>query len=215
MTPLGEAASSQLRATFAQNARKLRGFAPSKAAKKNTVVVRGANGKIGAASLPLKRGPRGPAGPAGAGGATGPAGATGPQGPAGPSDAFSRFRDGPVAIPFTATGKVSLAHLDIAAGSYVVVGRAWIENVAGVGTSNVECDLQLSTGDFDRGRVGLQDQNVGPEKHGIMALTAVGTLPSAGGADLNCVNFGAGNTSAHFIRVTAIKVASLTNTAQP
>jgi hypothetical protein len=85
MTPLGEAASSQLRATFAANAGKLRGFAPSKAARKNTVVVRGANGKIGRASLPaLPRGPRGPAGPAGAAGA---AGAAGPQGPTGPAGA--------------------------------------------------------------------------------------------------------------------------------
>jgi hypothetical protein len=89
MTPLGEAASSQLRATFAANAGKLRGFAPSKAARKNTVVVRGANGKIGAASLPRVRGPRGlrglqgPAGAAGAAGPAGPVGATGPAGPAG------------------------------------------------------------------------------------------------------------------------------------
>jgi hypothetical protein len=80
MTPLGEAASSQLRATFAANAGKLRGFAPSKAARKNTVVVRGANGKIGAASLP--RGPRGPQGPRGA---TGPAGPTGPAGAPNPN----------------------------------------------------------------------------------------------------------------------------------
>ena len=88
MTPLGEAASSQLRATFAQNASKLRGFAPSKAARRNTVVVRGANGKIGRASLPLTRGPRGlrgPTGAAGAAGAAGPNGTTGPTGPTGSS----------------------------------------------------------------------------------------------------------------------------------
>jgi hypothetical protein len=87
MTPLGEAASSQLRATFAANAGKLRGFAPSKAAKKNTVVVRGANGKIGRASLPLIRGPRGPAGAAGAAGAQGAQGATGATGATGPAGA--------------------------------------------------------------------------------------------------------------------------------
>jgi hypothetical protein len=78
-TSLGEAASSAVRATFAQNAGKLRGFVPSKKAKKNTVVVRGANGKIDRASLPLTQGPRGPAG------ATGPAGAQGAAGPAGPA----------------------------------------------------------------------------------------------------------------------------------
>jgi hypothetical protein len=91
MTPLGEAASSQLRATFAANAGKLRGFAPSKAARKNTVVVRGANGKIGRASLPtLLRGPRGLQGPAGAAGAAGPAGAAGATGPAGAPGAAGR-----------------------------------------------------------------------------------------------------------------------------
>lgn len=79
-TPFGEAASNAVRATFAANAGKLRGFAPSKRAKKNTVVVRGANGKIDRASLPLTRGPRGLAGPAGA---TGPAGPVGPTGAAG------------------------------------------------------------------------------------------------------------------------------------
>lgn len=85
MTPLGEAASSQLRATFAQNASKLRGFVPSKAARRNTVVVRGANGKIGRASLPLTRGPRGLRGPSGAVGAAGAAGPTGPTGATGPT----------------------------------------------------------------------------------------------------------------------------------
>jgi hypothetical protein len=83
MTPLGEAATEQLRATFAQNASKLRGFAPSKRAKKNTVVVRGKNGKIDRASLPLTRGPRGLAGPTGPAGPVGPTGATGAQGPKG------------------------------------------------------------------------------------------------------------------------------------
>src|SRR5687768_9390152 len=98
-TSLGEAASNAVRATFAQNAGKLRGFAPSKKAKKNTVVVRGANGKIDRASLPLTRGPRGPAGPtgpvgpAGAVGATGAAGAQGPKGDKGDTGSPGPFPD--------------------------------------------------------------------------------------------------------------------------
>ena len=43
--------------------------------------------------------PRGPAGPPGAAGAAGPAGPAGAAGPAGPSDAYSRFLNGPVAVP--------------------------------------------------------------------------------------------------------------------
>ena len=83
-TPYGEAASEAVLATFAQNANKLRGFAPAKTAKKNTVVVRGQNGKIGRASLPAglrgERGLRGPAGPVGATGAAGAKGDTGDPG---------------------------------------------------------------------------------------------------------------------------------------
>jgi Collagen triple helix repeat (20 copies) len=100
MTPLGEAASEQIRATFAQNAGKLRGFAPSKAAKKNTVVVRGANGKIGRASLPPgprgprgRRGPTGSTGPAGAVGATGAPGTPGAKGDKGDTGAPGPFPD--------------------------------------------------------------------------------------------------------------------------
>lgn len=75
----GAAEALQNAVSFAANAGKLRGFAPSKTSKKNTVVVRGANGKIDARSLPAAaRGARGAQGPAGA---AGPQGATGPAGP--------------------------------------------------------------------------------------------------------------------------------------
>lgn len=60
--------------SFAANAGKLRGFAPSKTSKKNTVVVRGANGKIDARSIPAQA--RGAAGPQGA---QGPPGAPNPN----------------------------------------------------------------------------------------------------------------------------------------
>jgi hypothetical protein len=77
--------------SFASNAGKLRGFAPSKTSKKNTVVVRGANGKIDARSIPAQaqgaRGATGPAGPAGPQGAQGAQGAQGPQGETGATGA--------------------------------------------------------------------------------------------------------------------------------
>src|ERR671918_320402 len=90
-TPYGEAASNAVLASFAQNAGKLGGFAPSKTAKKNTVVVRGANGKIDRASLPTTSAQLSRAGAQGAQGAQGPQGPQGPQGeqgiqgPPGPS----------------------------------------------------------------------------------------------------------------------------------
>jgi hypothetical protein len=79
-TPYGEAASNAALASFAQNAGKLGGFAPSKTTKKNTVVVRGANGKIDRASLPTTAAPLGRAGAQGAQGPQGPAGPAGAQG---------------------------------------------------------------------------------------------------------------------------------------
>jgi hypothetical protein len=48
-----------------------------------------------------------------------------------------------------------------------------------------------------------------------MQLNVLATLATAGGADLNCVNNGGGYTNARFIRITAIKVGSLTNKPQP
>ena len=204
-TPLGHAARDLVLPVNSVGTVQLKKDAVTSAKVKNHTLL-AADFAVGQ----LPAGTAGPAGPAGAAGPPGPAGAQGAQGPAGPSDAFARFRDGPVNLPFGS--KTSILHLDLAAGNYVIVGKAWIENVAGAGTSNVECDLQMSSGSFDRGRVGLDDQNVGPAKHGTITLTVVGNLGAAGGVDLNCGNFGGGSTTSHFIKVTAIKVANLTNT---
>jgi Collagen triple helix repeat (20 copies) len=68
-------------ASFAANAGKLSGFKASKRSKKNTVVVRGANGKIDAGSIPAQaRGARGLPGAPGAPGAQGIQGIQGTQG---------------------------------------------------------------------------------------------------------------------------------------
>jgi hypothetical protein len=82
-TPYGEAASNAVLTSFAQNAGKLGGFVPSKAAKKNTVVVRGANGKIDRASLPTTSAQLSRAGEQGPQGLAGSQGGQGPQGPPG------------------------------------------------------------------------------------------------------------------------------------
>jgi hypothetical protein len=93
-TPYGEAAGKAA-ARFAKNAGKVGGFAPSKTSKKNTVVVRGANGKIDVASLPVSRVALGQVA---AQGAQGPQGPQGPAGPGVPVDlekgSFALFVDG-------------------------------------------------------------------------------------------------------------------------
>jgi len=77
-------AANAVGVAFAQNAAKLAGFKASKTAKKNTVVVRGVNGKIDAASIPAQargaQGAQGPVGPPGAQGAQGIQGIPGPPG---------------------------------------------------------------------------------------------------------------------------------------
>ena len=134
-TSLGEAASNAVRATFAQNAGKLRGFAPSKKAKKNTVVVRGANGKIDRASLPLTRGPRGqagltgPVGPAGAVGATGAAGAQGPKGDKGDTGSPGPFPD-TLQSGKTVRGRYFFADTAVAAGELASEGLSFIFTLA-------------------------------------------------------------------------------------
>jgi collagen triple helix repeat protein len=134
-TSLGEAASNAVRATFAQNAGKLRGFAPSKKAKKNTVVVRGANGKIDRASLSLTRGPRGPAGPtgpvgpAGAVGATGAAGAQGPKGDKGDTGSPGPFPD-TLQSGKTVRGRYFFADTAVAAGELASEGLSFIFTLA-------------------------------------------------------------------------------------
>jgi Collagen triple helix repeat (20 copies) len=183
-------------------------------AKKKKKPARGPRGPRGPRGFIGPRGPQGPAGATGAAGAQGPQGPQGLVGPVGPSDGFSVFRDGPVSLSFST--KVSIARLDLAAGSYVVIGKAAINNDAGTGFSDVECDLAASSGDFDRGRVALEDQNTpGSARAGIMALTVVTTLASAGAVNLNCINNGTGVTQANFIKVTAIKVGTLSNTPAP
>jgi len=47
-----------------------------------------------------------------------------------------------------------------------------------------------------------------------MALTVVGPLGGAGGVHLNCTNFGGGHTQANYLKITAIKVANVTNNSQ-
>jgi hypothetical protein len=91
-TPYGEAAGRVV-AKYARNAGKVGGFKPSKTSQKNTVVVRGANGKIDRASLPTTptlaslgaQGPQGAQGPPGAAGPPGPQGEPGAQGAQGPA----------------------------------------------------------------------------------------------------------------------------------
>ena len=55
---------------------------------------------------------------------------------------------------------------------------------------------------------------VGSAHTGSLALNVVADMSAAaGGVDLTCRNEGTGSTDVRFIRITAIRVANLSNTA--
>jgi hypothetical protein len=147
-----------------------------------------------------KRGAAGPAGPAGAAGA---AGAAGSAGPIGPTDAYFRTLAGPIAVPTSAT---TLTTLSVPAGKYVIVAKGSFSGPGG-GLPIVSCVLAAG-GDFDR------TDSVVPSIAGIPLTfmnTVVHEFAAAGTVTYQC-GAGAPAIKAGFISITAIKVASLTNT---
>lgn len=133
---------------------------------------------------------------------------------------FASYRNGPVFVPFSTTTKTSLGHLALPVGTWMVFGKAWVQSNAGAGTSEVQCDLNLTPGgNFDSGQVDLTDGNVSspdqPVRNGILQLNVNGVITSAGAADLNCQNRGGGNTYLKFIKLTALSLNSLSSVAQP
>lgn len=152
------------------------------------------------------RGPRGPAGPRGLKGDPGPAGAAGAQGakgdtgPAGPSDAFSHAVVGPVAVPASPT---TLSSMSISsAGNYVILAKGFM--TGGPPATNVTCNLVAGT-DTDQTQTYSQAGQGWP-----VSLQVTHNYAAAGTADFQCSTPGAGVTAAS-IRITAIKVATLTN----
>ncbi len=140
--------------------------------------------------------PRGPAGPPGAAGVAGPAGPAGAAGPAGPSDAYSRFLNGPVAVPGALT---TLANLSIPqAGKYVIWAKAY--TVGG----GVVCKLVAGTDTDESGTPGHGAAFKDP-----LSLMVVHEFAAAGSVDFQCSVTGA--ATANQIKIAAIKVANLTN----
>ena len=147
-------------------------------------------------------GPTGPAGPAG------PTGATGAAGPAGPSDAYSGYKNGPVAVPGTLS---TIATLNVPnAGTYVIVGKVWLfDNV----NTSVLTDCQLAAGtDTDDSRTLLIGGGGGLIPGATVAFNVVHDFTGSGVVELKCNAFGV-NVSANQIKITAIKVGNLTNSA--
>jgi hypothetical protein len=153
---------------------------------------RGPRGAVGA---------RGPTGNAGPNGAAGPAGTAGAAGPIGPTDAYARFVNGPIVVPASLT---TLANLAIPqAGKYVLFAKVY--GMPTGDTTAVTCRL-VAGADFDQSKLWVRN-TAGPT---TLVLNVVHEFTAAGSADVQCNYTGIGAT-AHYIKMSAIKVANLTN----
>jgi hypothetical protein len=141
-------------------------------------------------------------------GAKGAKGAKGDTGATGPSDAFAGYKNGPVAVPATLT---TIATLNLpSAGKYVIFAKLWLFDNA---NTTVLTDCQLSAeGDTDHARASLEGNSGTVVSGASVALNVVHEFTAAGVAELKCNAYGV-DVSANQIKLTAIKVGNLTNSA--
>jgi hypothetical protein len=135
---------------------------------------------------------------------------TGPQGPAGPSNAFAKVIDGPLS---ESSGTSTVAALSIPLpGSYVVSSKMFLTfDQSTVSSVVYECNLQAGSDvDVTRGSTGAEGEISGAAAPigGLIVNSLVHTFTSVGTISLTCT---LGNPSSlNFIKITAIKVGSLT-----
>jgi hypothetical protein len=111
-----------------------------------------------------------------------------------PSDAFMRFLNGPLAIPISSTTLTTLSVPQ--AGNYVISGKAYIDGAVDL---TATCRLTAG-GDFDESQA---------TTHNSISLLVGHNFTGGGTADFACSG-GLGIT-ANFIKLSAMKVANLTN----
>lgn len=109
-------------------------------------------------------------------------------------DAFMRFLNGPIAIPIASTNLTTLSVPQ--AGNYVISGKA---SVSGAVDNTATCRLTAG-GDFDESQA---------KPGNTLSLLVGHNFTASGTADFACSG-GLGIT-ANFIKISAIKVANLTN----
>lgn len=118
-----------------------------------------------------------------------------------PVDAYSKYRDGPITVPGIET---TLASLTIPkAGKYVIVAKAYVTTTENSNWTNVLCVLSAG-GDNDSSAGGNTSQYAS-----ALALNVVHQFAGAGSVALRCVSDNP--AYAHFIKITAIRVGTLTN----
>lgn len=117
-----------------------------------------------------------------------------------PGDAYARFLNGPIVVPGSST---TIGGLTIPqAGNYVIWGKAYFTSPL---ASLVNCVLQAAS-DVDQSQTSVSSGSTE-----TLSLMVVHTFSAAGSVDLKCDGSVPG-ASANYIKISAVRVASLTNT---
>jgi hypothetical protein len=114
-------------------------------------------------------------------------------------NAYSRFLNGPVAVPVSSTTLGSLTIPE--AGNYLLWAKAYVTSAL---SPVVNCRLEAG-GDFDQSQA--SPSSGAPE---TVSLIVAHNFTAAGSADFKCDGSLPG-ASANFIKIAAIKVSALTN----
>jgi hypothetical protein len=117
-----------------------------------------------------------------------------------PSDAYGRFLNGPIAVPTSAT---TIGSLTIpVAGNYVVFAKAYFTSTLLSGV--VTCRLEAGA-NFDESKTRVESDDPS-----TLSLIVLNTFAAAGSVNLSCSATLA--QQANFIKITALRVANITNT---
>ena len=117
-----------------------------------------------------------------------------------PSDAYGRFLNGPIVIP-TATTTIGSLTIPVA-GNYVVWAKTYVTSTAAAGTAT--CRLEAGS-NFDESQTTAE-----VNKPSTLSLMVLNTFAAPGSVNLNCSATIA--KQANYIKITALRVANLTNT---
>ena len=124
-------------------------------------------------------------------------------------DAYSKFRNGPVFIPYGDTQEV--VHLDVTPGLYVIFAKGYAK-VEG-GGAKVECKL-LAGAASDRVRIGV-DTRITETAEEAFSLNVLQNFTSAGTIILKCTCGPYGDdVNLNYLRVTAMRVNSYWNLSE-
>jgi hypothetical protein len=129
--------------------------------------------------------------------------------PAGPT-VYAGYHDAPISLP-SSLGNILSMRIPVA-GNYVTFAKLTVWN--GQNTDDtLTCEL-VAGADFDRSDTVLTGNTVPYANYAAMELNVVHHFARPGSVQLKCTGYGV-TTTASWIKITAIRVGSLTNTALP